>query len=381
MRHEADHKREFYVAKGAKPNQFRPIFQKQDQILAGKVKDISSCTKQERPPRRSPPRKRSFGKKPGKKKKRKTEGKKPAVQKKEGAKVRNLKDATRLDHHLRTNHPIHTLKIGSLKANMTRTVGEEFTDKQVEAISARLRVACVILQRFRCYAYWICALEIDRILRQEGTPASRKADLDDILDGDSFAKTLATLILTGKFGPQSTYARALKKGEEVTKPHSLKAFELFLERSGLGPIKEMALNLEDIPGVDPSMFTLTRASELAMVQVQTSLRSHYRNAQFGVENNDTSMSAVEFFFTRNNIEKKYKDFPQAHYAPTFSFFSEHAMVDVLWTDETTREALRVVLNLDTTAPKADAEQAVLSHKGLLISRLFYDTKAKTRLSG
>lgn len=276
--------KQFYVAEGSKRNQFRPIFHKQDQILAGKKKDISNCSEQERPPRRSPPRRRPPAKKPKQKKKRKHEGKKPVKPKKEGAKTRNLKDATKHDHQLRTNHPVHTLKVGSLKANMARTMADNtvravLTSEQIEAISARLRIACVLLQRLRRHAYWACAVEIDRILRRKGTPESRKADLDDILDGDSFAKTLATLLLSGKFGPQSAYARAVKSGEEVTKPHSLETFELFSAKSGLGAIKKMPLDLEDVPGADSKTFTLTRSSELAMVQVQTALRCHYRDAQ------------------------------------------------------------------------------------------------------
>lgn len=93
------------------------------------------------------------------------------------------------------------------------------------------------------------------------------------------------------------------------------------------------------------------------------------------------MSAVEFFFTRNQTEKKYKDFPQAGYAPGFSFLSEHAIVDILWSDVTTREALQVLLDLGEGSFKIEAEKAVLNHKGLLISRLFYNPNAEARLSG
>jgi len=93
------------------------------------------------------------------------------------------------------------------------------------------------------------------------------------------------------------------------------------------------------------------------------------------------MSAVEYFFIRNQIEKKYKDFPQTGYAPGYSFLSEHAIVDILWPDKTTREALGILLNLRKGYPKTDAEKAVLSHKGLLISRLFYDPDTELRIDG
>lgn len=342
--------------------------------------DIRRSTAHERPPCRPRSPKKRSGRKP-KRKKRKHDGKKPARTKKEGAKARNLKDATKLDHDLRSNHPVHALKIGSLKANIARRTSAVLTDAQQEAVASRLRTACVLLQRLRRHAFWACAVQMDRILRREGTPESRKADLDEILDGDSFAKTLATLLLSGKVGSNSAYMRAMKNGEEVKKPLSLETFSHFTESSGIGAIKEMPLTLDDVPGADPSTFVLTRASELAMVQVQSALRSHFRNAQFEVENKDPSMSAVEFFFIRNSIEKKYKDFPQAHFAPRFSFFSEHAMVDVLWGDDVTRGALRVVLGLDENAGKRTVEETVQNRKGLLISKIFYDTNAKDRLSG
>ncbi|KAF9963388.1 hypothetical protein BGZ65_003777 [Modicella reniformis] len=113
--------KQFHLARDSKRNQVWPIFHNQDQTLAGKKKDIS-CIKQERPPRRSSPRKHTLGKKPSQSKKRKHQGKKPLTPKKEGSQARNLKEATRLDHNYRANHPVHTLKIGSLKANMAKII-------------------------------------------------------------------------------------------------------------------------------------------------------------------------------------------------------------------------------------------------------------------
>ncbi|KAF9963389.1 hypothetical protein BGZ65_003778 [Modicella reniformis] len=161
-----------------------------------------------------------------------------------------------------------------------------------------------MLQRLRRHSYWACAFEIDRILRRKCTPESRKADLDDILDGDSFAKTLVTFILGEKFGPHSAYARAFQE-----------------------------------------------------------------------ENEDTSMSAVEFLYQESDREKVQR------LSAGFSFLSEHAMVDILWSDETTREALRVLLNLGEECKKTEAEKTALSEKDLLISGLFYNPDAETRLDG
>ena len=269
------------MARGSKINQFRPIFHTQGEILAGaKKKNISNCIEADPPASRSSPKKHRPATKP-KLKKRKHQGRKPPTPSKGGA-PKDLKDATKVDHHYRANHPTHTLKVGCIKANLARTVGNiedpTLTSDQTEAIAARLRVACVMLQRLRRHAYWACALEIDRILKRKGTPESRKADLDDILDGNSFPKTLATLLLSGKFGSRSAYARAIKSSADVSKPHSLEAYERFSKTSGLEAIKKMPLTIEDVPDADPTTFTLTRSSELAMVQVQTALRCHYRNA-------------------------------------------------------------------------------------------------------
>lgn len=57
-------------------------------------------------------------------------------------------------------------------------------------------------------AFWAYGLQIDRILRREGAIESRKTEPDEILDGDSFAKTLETLLLPGEFGPNSGCARS-----------------------------------------------------------------------------------------------------------------------------------------------------------------------------
>jgi hypothetical protein len=262
--------------------------------LAGKKKtDIRTSKEHERPPRRpQTKKKKSSGKMP--KRKKKHEGKKPNKSKEEGSKARSLKDSTKFDHQLRSKHPVHTLKVGSVGANVARTTGDTLTDLQKEAVASRLRVACVILQRLRRHAFWACGLQIDKILKQGGTPESRKADLDEILDGDSFGKTLATILLSGEPSSNSAYARALKKGEAVKQPLSLETFTLFSETTGLSGIRNMPLKLEDVPGADPSKFTLTRASELVMAQVQSSLRCHYRNAEVGHEPNERQWHDLQF---------------------------------------------------------------------------------------
>ncbi|KAG0220891.1 hypothetical protein BGX31_010409 [Mortierella sp. GBA43] len=110
--------RDIYVSRGSKRNQFRPIFQNQNQILAGTVKtDIRTSRTYERPPRRSPRRKRPQVKEPTRKKKH--DGKKPRNAKKGGAPTRSLKDATKHDHMLRTNHPYNPQNIVAQEINNT----------------------------------------------------------------------------------------------------------------------------------------------------------------------------------------------------------------------------------------------------------------------
>ncbi|KAF9969022.1 hypothetical protein BGZ65_012352, partial [Modicella reniformis] len=60
------------------------------------------------------------------------------------------------------------------------------------------------------------------------------------------------------------YAKALRKGEDVTKPLCLETFSHFAETSGLGAaIKEMSLDLEDVTRTDNHSHQIFR---LAMVQ-------------------------------------------------------------------------------------------------------------------
>lgn len=59
-----------------------------------------------------------------------------------------------------------------------------------------------------------------------------------------------------------------------------------IEYTGLTTVKDM------IPGF--TIGSITRLSEMAMVSVQASLKSHYRNVTA-----DNSMSDIEFFFIQN----------------------------------------------------------------------------------
>jgi hypothetical protein len=194
----------------------------------------------------------------------------------ENAPVRILKDATRIDHAYRTKHPVKTLTVGSVKASVSRN--GTLLARDVEAVSQQLRLAVIILNRLRHYTYWAMVLDITRILEQPGPPESRKAALDEVLDGDGYSKRLATMLLTGEMSQNTDYARACKRGEHPEKPHAIVAYEHFKDTTGLSAVKNGTVTLEDTSNLVPQGLTLTRASEMLMVQVQTSLRTHYRNA-------------------------------------------------------------------------------------------------------
>ncbi|KAF9940327.1 hypothetical protein BGZ65_007481, partial [Modicella reniformis] len=69
-------------------------------------------------------------------------------------------------------------------------------------------------------------------------------------------------------------------------------------------------------------------------------------------------SAVEFFFERNEQEKKYADFPTSSWAPRSVLISEHGLVDIFWSDKNTREILKRVLGLGISATKEQAADLV-----------------------
>ncbi|KAI8356067.1 hypothetical protein B0O80DRAFT_425702 [Mortierella sp. GBAus27b] len=88
---------------------------------------------------------------------------------------------------------------------------------------------------------------------------------------------------------------------------------------------------------------------MAMVPVQASLRSHYRNATFEVEKEDKTKSDIKFFFEQNGSHR-YTDFPKAK--------TWNVVKDLLGkTDITIRT-------------KEDAKTSVLDNKGSLVDTLF-----------
>ncbi|ORZ07517.1 hypothetical protein BCR41DRAFT_399663 [Lobosporangium transversale] len=113
----------FYIAEGSHRNQFRPIFSDKASILNGRTVDINNCRQHDRSGLKHPPRRKKAKKRQQKKQKRKHKGKKPHRAKKEGAPIRNLKNATKVDHSYSSKHPIKALTIGSLKASMARKGG------------------------------------------------------------------------------------------------------------------------------------------------------------------------------------------------------------------------------------------------------------------
>ncbi|ORZ14975.1 hypothetical protein BCR41DRAFT_354423 [Lobosporangium transversale] len=70
-------------------------------------------------------------------------------------------------------------------------------------------------------------------------------------------------------------------------------------------------------------------------------------------------------------EKKYSDFPTSPWSPGYVYLSEHALVDILWANEDTKQLLERILPLDNPSKTAMFE-CVQGTKGVLIQALFCD---------
>ncbi|ORZ16718.1 hypothetical protein BCR41DRAFT_353007 [Lobosporangium transversale] len=83
------------------------------------------------------------------------------------------------------------------------------------------------------------------------------------------------------------------------------------------------------------------------------------------------MSDIEFFLRENKKVKKYSDFPTPPWSPRYVYLSEHALVDVLWANEDTKQLLERILPLNN-ASKTAMYECVQGTKGVLIQALFCD---------
>ncbi|ORZ14386.1 hypothetical protein BCR41DRAFT_354788 [Lobosporangium transversale] len=83
------------------------------------------------------------------------------------------------------------------------------------------------------------------------------------------------------------------------------------------------------------------------------------------------MSDIEFFLRENKKVKKYSDFPTSPWSPGYVYLSEHALVDILWANEDTKQLLERILPLNN-ASKTAMYECVQGTKGVLIQALFCD---------
>ncbi|ORZ10974.1 hypothetical protein BCR41DRAFT_357282 [Lobosporangium transversale] len=83
------------------------------------------------------------------------------------------------------------------------------------------------------------------------------------------------------------------------------------------------------------------------------------------------MSDIEFFLRENKKVKKYSDFPTSPWSSGYVYLSEHALVDILWANEDTKQLLERILPLNNPSKTAMYE-CVQGTKGVLIQALFCD---------
>ncbi|ORZ16775.1 hypothetical protein BCR41DRAFT_353162 [Lobosporangium transversale] len=76
------------------------------------------------------------------------------------------------------------------------------------------------------------------------------------------------------------------------------------------------------------------------------------------------MSDIEFFLRENKKVKKYSDFPTSSWSPRYVYLSEHALVDVLWANEDTKQLLERILPLDNPSKTAmfECDRMILGYR-------------------
>ncbi|KAF9276140.1 hypothetical protein BGZ68_010242 [Mortierella alpina] len=362
----------FYVARQSTPNQFRPVFKNKKSILAGrKCKDVTTCKQHEHqlPPRVPGPRPRPPA------------TKKPIVKKARNAKrktakvsdnKRNLRPAVRHDHVLRNQFKTKTLTVGSVAGCMVQMGFDRGT--KAEPLRKQLQTVVYLLNDIQLRAYWAAAIYMTHLLDDHSLdPPQRKALLDQIIDDQGFMNSLARLLYHGEasgkgYASQSSSTRPAAASAQ-------EAYERFSDMTNLPPLKE---TVPDIP--------ITKMTEMAMVPVQSSLRSHYRNCTFdGSPNPDPEgLSDIDHFFNMNK-EGQYCDFPTAKFRTGFVVLPECVLLDIFYAREDTKGIVQELLQRlgqedlvlckrtgqpETFRFKAAAHEYCRDHIGRLIEALF-----------
>ncbi|KAK3815058.1 MAG: hypothetical protein J3Q66DRAFT_402029 [Benniella sp.] len=383
----------FYVADGSTRNQFRPIFETKESIFSGKTyEDITTAQPRvfpakKRPPGLTPVPLRTMDPPSPKKKNRNGQRRQTT-----GGAKRTLNPSTVEDRELRKRHPIRTLSIGCLNANLKRQgMGEE----DARRLWKQLERGVDLSNLLQMYAYFACAVFITHVLQEDAptsststsststssTPASnshKTAQLDYVLDSQTFMCALGRLLYFGC--PKRKNASPVPKVQDETdketkkdlppKPptpaeSAQKAYDLFHSMSNLPP-------LETLPGMKG--FAISHITEMAMVPVQAAIRSHYRNCDLGIENVG-QISDIEFFFLHRG-QQNYCDFVKASFLPSYVDLSESVLLDILSQDKTCWTiVLKTMRTLGPLSGKPNLTKGAIrdhanSHKGSIINWLF-----------
>ncbi|KAK3829399.1 MAG: hypothetical protein J3Q66DRAFT_383936 [Benniella sp.] len=302
--------------------------------------------------------------------------------------------ATVRDRALRKLHPTVALTIGSIQGNM-RKKDQQLDQQTSNAIRDHLRSCVDMLNELRQRVFWACALWIVQLMA--ACPENFLDQmLDEILDEQGFYNNLGTLIYKGRPGRvTNTQGRVLVPGGQGPTAHPLsplasptstmlpaspaasvhgalplpgtpiptssqQAYNNFARVTGLRPL------IDDYPG-------LTTYNAIAMVlrQVRVAIRTHYCNAEFPEENNGTKQkqgeSSIRFFFRRNDVVGKYKEFPTTGFSPSTVCLSEQALSDLMWSNLTSRAWLQAKFNIQL---KGQLVPLINTNKGHLLNTMF-----------
>ncbi|KAK3810228.1 MAG: hypothetical protein J3Q66DRAFT_415654 [Benniella sp.] len=224
--------------------------------------------------------------------------------------------------------------------------------EEIRELSERLNNTALVVDELQRRAFWVAAVHIDSALKMPSSTDEEKMDkkklLDSILDTQDFLVNASNMLFRGTSGAGDEHAPFRQ------------AVDTFTELSGLAPVCNL------IPGFDIS--SISRLSEMGMISVRASLKSHFRNVQFSESKTNDNESDIDYFFRMNEKEKMYKDFPVASFTPRAVIMSEEGLLHALWTKDT-KTLLCEILGISQLTKKAAVDR-VLTKKGILFQGLF-----------
>ncbi|KAK3840737.1 MAG: hypothetical protein J3R72DRAFT_422603 [Linnemannia gamsii] len=163
---------EFYTARYSEPNRYRPYFRSKERLLTSPNRTRNINTTQVTrftEPRKGPrtkKRKQKNQKQESKKKKAKKVTRGFGILKKkeeDPGQRRNLRPATNQDHRLRSKYVTKSAKVGSLHANIKRTINSGNSSNETEAVCDTIAKAAHQVDEMCAVMYEVIALDIDRI--------------------------------------------------------------------------------------------------------------------------------------------------------------------------------------------------------------------------